>query len=97
MLVCSNNLNFCNLPVHLNSIDKAKEFYSITNDKILMGGDFNAQVSDIKLEALCSIWNLKSLGKDPICFKNPNSSSCVYLFLTNTIRSFQEKQILEAG
>ena len=64
MLVSSNNLNFCNLPVHLNGIDKAKEFYSITNDKILMGGDFNAQVGDIMLEAFCSIWNLKSLAKE---------------------------------
>ena len=76
MLVCSNNLNFCNLPVHLNGIDKAKEFYSITNDKILMGGDFNAQLIDIKLEAFYSIWNLKSLGKDSTCFKNPNNPSC---------------------
>ena len=94
MLVCSNNLNFCNLSVHLNGIDKAKEFYFITNDKILMGGDFNAQVSD---RSFCSIWNLKSLGKDPTCFKNPNNPSSVDLFLTNTIRSFQEKQMFEAG
>ena len=56
-----------------------------------MSGDFNAQVSDIKLEAFWGIWNLKSLGKDPTCFKNPNNPSCVDLFLTNTIRSFQEK------
>ena len=69
VLLCSNNLNFCNLPVHLNSIDKVKEFYSITNHKIFMGGDFNAQVSDINLEAFWGIWNLKSLGKDPTCFK----------------------------
>ena len=34
LLVCSYNLNFCNLPVHLNAIDKAIEFYSKTYDKI---------------------------------------------------------------
>ena len=97
MLVSSNNLNFFNLAVHLNGIDKAKEFYSITNDKILISGDFNAQVGAIMLEAFCSIWNLKSLGKDPTYLKNPNNPSCVDLFLTNTIRSFQEKQMFEAG
>ena len=86
MLVCSNNLNFCNLPVHLNGIDKAKELYSITNDKILMGGDFNAQVSD---RAFCSIWNLKSLGKDPTCFKNPNNPSCVLFLLFRFISNQQ--------
>ena len=36
LLVCSYNPNFCNLPVHLNAIDKALEFYSKTYDKILI-------------------------------------------------------------
>ena len=97
LLVCSYNPNFCNLPVHLNAIDKAIEFYSKTYDKILIAGDFNAQVSDIKLDTFCSIWNLKSLGKEPTCFKNPNNPSCIDLFLTNTIRSFQETQVFETG
>ena len=81
LLVCSYNPNFCNLPVHLNAIDKAIEFYSKTYDKILIAGDFNAQVSDIKLDTFCSIWNLKSLGKEPTCFKNPNNPSFIDLFL----------------
>ena len=94
---CSYNPNCCNLPVHLNAIDKAIEFYSKTYDKILIAGDFNAQVSDIKLDTFCSIWNLKSLGKEPTCFKNPNNPSCIDLFLTNTVRSFQETQLFETG
>ena len=89
LLVWSYNPHFCNLPVHLNGIDKATEFYSKTYDKILIAGDFNVQVSDIKLDIFCSIWNLKSLGKEPTCFKNSNNPSCIYLFLTNTTRSFQ--------
>ena len=40
---------FTHLPVHLNDIDKAIEFYSKTYDKMLIAGDFNAQVSDVKL------------------------------------------------
>ena len=36
---------------------------------ILITGDFNVQVSDIKLDTFFSIWNLKSLGKEPACFK----------------------------
>ena len=31
------------------------------------------------------------------CFKNPNNPSCIDLFLTNTIRSFQETQVFETG
>ena len=97
LLIPSYNPNFCNLRVHLNAIDKAIEFYFKTYDKILIAGDFNAQVSDIKLDTFCSIWNLKSLGKEPTCFKNPNNPSCIDLFLTNTIRSFQETQVFETG
>ena len=60
LLVCSYNVNLCNLPVHLNHIEKAIEFYSKSCDKILIAKDFNAEVSDIKLDTFCSIWNLKS-------------------------------------
>ena len=35
----------------------------------------------------------KKLSKEPTCFKNPNNPSCIDLFLTNTIRSFQETQL----
>ena len=62
-----------------------------------MAGDFNAQESDIKLDTFCSIWNLKSLVKEPTCFKNPNNPSCIDLFLINTIRSFQKTQVFETG
>ena len=93
---CSYDPNFCNLPVHLNIIDKAIQFYSKTYDKILIAVDLNAQVNDIKLDTFCSIWKLKSLGKEPKCFKNPNNPSCIDLFLSNTI-SFQETQVFETG
>ena len=43
---------------------------SKTYDKIFIAGDFNAEVSDINLDTFYSIWNLKSLGKEPVCFKN---------------------------
>ena len=97
LLVYSYNPNFCNLPVYLNVIDKASEFYSKTQDKTLIAGDFNAQISDIKLNTFCRIWNLKSLGKEPACFKNPNNPSCIDLFLTNSVRSLQETQVFETG
>ena len=68
LLVYSYNPNFCNLPVHLNAIDKAIEFYSKTYEKILIAGDFSTQIFDIKLDTFCSIWNLKSLGKEVVCY-----------------------------
>ena len=97
LLVCSYNPNFTNLLVHLSALDKPVEFYSKTVDKILIAGDFNVQVSNIKLDAFCSIWNLKSLGQEPTYFKNPSNPSCIDLFLTKTVRSFPETQVFETG
>ena len=39
----------------------------------------------------------KKFRKEPTCFKNPNKSSCIDLFTTNTIRSFQKAQVFETG
>ena len=75
LLVCFYNPSFSNLPVFRQTVDKAIEFYSKTYDKFLIAGDVNAQVSDIKLDIFCGIWNLKSLGKEPTCFKNSNNPS----------------------
>ena len=97
LLVCSYNPNFSDLPVHLNAIDKTIEFYSKTYDKILIAGDFNVLVSDIKLDTFCSIMEPKNLGKEPTCFKNPNNPSCVDLYVTNNITTFQENQVFENG
>ena len=58
LFVSSYNSNFYNLPVNLNAIDKVIKFYSNTYDKILIAGDFNERVSDMKLDTFCSIWNL---------------------------------------
>ena len=55
LLVCSYNPNLWNIPVHLNAIEKVIDFNS---KKKLIAGDFNVQVSDIKLDTFCSygIW-----------------------------------------
>ena len=41
--------------------------------------------------------NLKSLNKEPTCFKNPNNPSCIDLFLTNRSRYFQNTSTIETG
>ena len=41
--------------------------------------------------------DLKILEKEPTYFKNPNNPSYTDLFLTNTIRSFQETQVFITG
>ena len=45
----------------------------------------------------CSLFNFKSLIKDPTCFKNPENPSCIDLILTNKPHSFQNTAVLETG
>ena len=40
--------------------------------------------------------NLKSLNKEPTCFKNPNNLLCIDLFLINRSRYFQNTSTIEA-
>ena len=65
LLVCSYSPHFSNLLAHVNVKDKTIKFYSKASDKILIAGDFNAQVSDIKVDTFCNIWNINSFGKEP--------------------------------
>ena len=41
--------------------------------------------------------DLKSLIKEPTCYKNPNKRSCIDLILTNKPRSFQHYCVIETG
>ena len=45
-----------------------RQSYSKLYDRVLLVGDLSAQISNVKLDAFCSGWNLKSSGKEPTCF-----------------------------
>ena len=42
-------------------------------------------------------YKLKSLNKEPTCFKNVNKPSCIDLFLTNNSKCFEDCLTLETG
>ena len=49
------------------------------------------------MEDFCDIYHLKSLIKDPTCFKNLSIPSCIDPFLTNCSIRFQDRQAVETG
>ena len=49
------------------------------------------------MESFCESYRFKSLIKDPTCFKNPESPSCIDLILTNNPYSFQNSLVMENG
>ena len=49
------------------------------------------------MERLCASYNLKSLIKEPTCFKSVDNPSCIDLILTNHPKCFQNSGVYETG
>ena len=48
-----------------------------------------------KLRIFVLVLTLTSMISKPLCFKNPDKLSCIYLILTNCPRSFQNSCVIE--
>ena len=46
--------------------------------------DFNVDVKDVSFHLFCNQHKLKSLNKDPTCYKNIGNSSCIDILLNNS-------------
>ena len=60
-------------------------------------GDFNVDVKEVSLHLFCNQYELKSLNKDPTCYKNIANSSCIDLLLTNSANSLESTSTIEVG
>ena len=49
------------------------------------------------MEQFCASYNLKSLIKEPTCFKSVDNPSCIDLILTNHPKCFQNSGVYETG
>ena len=76
-------------------ISKALDAFSTKYENIILLGGFNVCVDDETMINLCNSYSLNSLIKQPICFKNTESPSCIDLILTNKPRSFQSTCVME--
>ena len=55
------------------------------------------EANDSAISVFSDTYDLKSLIKEPTCYKNPNKHSCIDLILTNKPRSFQHSCVIETG
>ena len=63
--------------------------YCNKSENITIIGNFTVDVKEVSLHLLCNQYKLKSLNKDPTCYKNIGNSSCIDLLLTNSAKSFE--------
>ena len=60
-------------------------------------GDFNVDVKEVSLHLFYNQYKLKSLNKDPTCYKNIDNPSSIDLLLTNSAKSFESSCTIETG
>ena len=94
---CSYNPQRNNISAHLDRLTKSIDAFSSNYDKLLLLGDFNVGIDEIHMKSFCENYDLKSLIKQPTCYKNPDCPTCIDLILTNVPRSFQSTCVVETG
>ena len=97
LLCCSYNPNRCKIDFHLENLNRSLALYSSHYENFIIIGDFNVEANDSAISVFSDTYDLKSLIKEPTCYKNPNKPSCIDLILTNKPRSFQHSRVIETG
>ena len=62
-------------------------------DNFLIVGDLNSKITESSMHEFCNNYNLHSYKCT--CYKNQEKPSCIDLFLTNSLKSFQNTQTIE--
>ena len=70
-------------------LSKNFDFYSFKYENFIVLRDFNAEMTNAHMEELFSVYNFKSLIKDPIYFKNTEKPTTTDHILINHPRCFQ--------
>ena len=86
---CSYNPHKNNISKYLKLIRKSLDMFSTKHNNIILLWDFNVCFDDETMKTFCKPYCLKSLIKQPTCFKNLEQSSCMNLIITNRPRSFR--------
>ena len=97
LLSCSYNPKTNLIADHLHCIGRGIDFYSSKYDNFVVLGDLNTEISNSFVEQFCASYNLKSLIKEPTCFKSVDNPSCIDLILTNHLKCFQNSGVYETG
>ena len=87
LINCSCNPHKSFIGNHLDAVSKTLDLkhYSIC-DKIILLGDFNAEIDEQHMQSFCDNYSLKSLIRQPKCYKNFEKLTCKDLILTNMPR-----------
>ena len=86
-----------NIASFLKYLSQGIDKYLCNYDNILLIGDFNSEMDEKHISEFCDLYTLKSLIKEPTCFKNTSNPTCIDLLLTNREKHFQNSTTIETG
>jgi exonuclease III len=97
LVSCSYNPHLNEIASHLNYVSDQLDYFSAKYENFVILGDFNVDIVNKHMKDFCSDYNLKSLIKEPTCYKSRSNPTCIDLILTNRPRSFEQSCVIETG
>ena len=97
LLSCSYNPARKIIVNHVKNIITAFDQFSASYDNLIVLDDFNVEPEEVNMLNFLNIYKLKNLVKQKMCYKNPESPSCIDSILTNSHRKFQNTNVFKTG
>ena len=89
LINCSYNFHKNMIGNHLHAVSGKVDVYSSSYNNFIILGDFNIEMEEQQIKAFCDNYWLKSLKRQPTCYKSPSNPTCIDLILTNAPQKFQ--------
>ena len=77
------------------SLSDLLDIYFSTHEKVVILSQFNIFTENNYIKTFRENSNIKSLIKQPACYKNPDNPTWIDLMLTNVPRSFESTKVLQ--
>ena len=95
LLYCSYNPDKLQIASHIQEVPNEIDAYCSKYKNILIMGDFKVDVKEVSLHLFCSQYKLKSLNKDPTCYKDIGNPSYIDLLLTSSAKNHESTCTIE--
>ena len=97
LINCSYNPHKNTIGNHLLALREKLDIYSSSYSNFIILDDFNIEMKEQQIKVFCDNCGLKSLIRQPTCYKSPSNLTCIDLILTNAPQKFQSTFVLETG
>ena len=84
---------------HVRTLSEKIDIYSSSYNNFIILDDFKIEMESniLRLFVYCINHGLKSLMRQPTCYKSPSNPACICLILSNTPQKLQRTCVLETG